>query len=206
MKEEAGAFRKSMADNAAVSILVTGIGRDNSRAKLLERLGEFTPAFVLTCGFAGGLDPALTSGEVVFATDNASLCARLTVAGAKPAKFYCAPRIATTIAEKAELRGATGADAVEMESETIQKICSERGIPCATVRVISDRANENLPLDFNQLSKSDLSLDFGKLAWAIVKAPGAIPALLRLQKNCNQAATRLAGLLAKVVAPGQSNL
>jgi len=206
VKEEAGAFRKPMADNTGVSILVTGIGQDNSRSKLLERLGEFTPAFVLTCGFAGGLDPALTSGEVVFSTDNASLRARLTMAGAKPVKFYCAPRIATTVAEKAGLRCATGADAVEMESETIQKICSERRIPCATVRVISDAANENLPLDFNQLSKSDLSLDFGKLAWAIAKSPGKIPPLLRLQKNCRRAATRLAELLAKVVAPGQSNL
>ena len=70
-----------------------------------------------------------------------------------------------------------------MESEAIQDICREQRLPCATVRVISDTANEDLPLDFNQLSKPDLNLDYGKLAWAIVKSPGKIPALLRLQKN-----------------------
>ena len=201
MKEEADAFQKCLTENAAVSVLVTGIGQDNSRRALLKRLNEFTPAFVLTCGFAGGLDPTLASGEVIFSTADTLLRAKLSAADAKSARFNCASRIAVTVAEKAELRRATGADAVEMESEVIQQICAKRGIPCATVRVISDTANENLPLDFNQLSKPDMSLDYGKLIGAIVKAPKKVPALLRLQRNCGVAAARLADVLMKVVAP-----
>ena len=91
------------------------------------------------------------------------------------------------------------ADAVEMESEVIQGICHERGIPCATVRVISDAAHEDLPLDFNQLAKPDLRLDYGKLLWAVAKAPGKIPALLRLQRNSTQAAQRLAEALVRLL-------
>ncbi|HEX5220309.1 MAG TPA: hypothetical protein VFZ59_12130 [Verrucomicrobiae bacterium] len=200
LKEEAGAFRKRVTADGTVSILVTGMGRENTRRTLLERLEQARPAFVLTCGFAGGLDPRLASGEVLFATEDSTLNAKLIAAGAKLAKFHCGSRIATTIAEKIELRRATGADAVEMESETVHQVCRERGIPCATVRVISDTANENLPLDFNQLSKPDLSLDFGKLFCAIANSPGKIPALLRLQKNCSTAADRLAVVLMKVVA------
>src|SRR6267154_4221338 len=50
------------------------------------------PELVLTCGFAGGLNPELKLGEVVFelSTLNSQLSTRLLAAGAKPAKFFCA--------------------------------------------------------------------------------------------------------------------
>jgi adenosylhomocysteine nucleosidase len=103
------------------------------------------------------------------------------------------------VAEKTELRRTTGVDAVEMESEVIHTICRERGIPCATVRAISDSANDDLPLDFNQVSNPDLSLNYGKLAGALLRQPGKIPALLRLQRNCKLAAQRLADVLARLI-------
>ena len=140
-------------------------------------------------------------GDVVFelSTLNSQLSTCLLAAGAKPAKLFCADRIATTVAEKKKLRAETGADAVEMESGAIQAVCRERGIPCATVRVISDTANEDLPLDFNALTKPDISLDYGKLALAIAKSPGAIGALLKLRKRTRFAAEQLAVILGKII-------
>jgi len=221
LKEEAAPFRKMAAGTAAaaqaVSILVTGIGRKNAEKSMREFLAAHSggasvpasrlvsslapPELVLTCGFAGGLNPDLKPGDVVFefSTLNSQLSTRLLAAGAKPAKFFCADRIATTVAEKKKLRAETGADAVEMESAAIHAICHERGIPCATVRVILDTANEDLPLDFNALAKPDMGLDYGKLAWAIAKSPGKIGALLKLQKQTRFAAERLAEVLAKLI-------
>ena len=183
------------------TVLITGIGRKNAEKSLRDFLALNSPKRVFTCGFAGGLDPELANGAVLFATDDAQLREELLGAGARLAKFFSAGRIATSVAEKRELHRTTGADAVEMESEAIHAVCRERRVPCATVRVISDTAHEDLPLDFNLLSRPDSSLDYGKLAWAIAKSPGKISALLRLQKNCRIAAERLAEVLAKVIWP-----
>lgn len=202
LKEEAAVFQRLAAGHAGMSLLITGMGRDNSRRALRARLSEIAPAAVLTCGFAGGLNPQLALSDVLFATNDAELGARLKAADAKPARFHCARHIATTAVEKAELRRTTGADAVEMESEAFEQICGERGLRVATVRAISDSARQDLPLDFNQLSRPDWSLDYGKLAWTVAKSPGKIPALLRLQKNSSQAAARLAEVLMKVIVPG----
>lgn len=212
LKEEAAPFRKLVAGRSDVSILVTGIGRVNSEQAVREFLQNNFPRRVFTCGFAGGLTPDLKAGDVVFeiplspsdgervsGRTGEGLAAQLLVAGARPATFTCVDRIATTAVEKQRLRANTQADAVEMESEVIHSVCQERKIPCATVRVISDTATEDLPLDFNQLSNPDQSLNFGKLALAIVKSPGRIPALLRLQKQTSFAANQLATKLVQIL-------
>ncbi len=67
------------------------------------------------------------------------------------------------------------------------------------VRAISDTASQDLPLDFNKLCKPDMSLHNGKLAWAIIKAPWKIYALLRLHRRTSYAAQQLANVLAKAI-------
>lgn len=220
LKEEAAPFRKIAAGKSGISILITGIGCQNAEKSVREFLAANSPGLVLTCGFAGGLNPDMVFGTVVFEltdrrdelhesqtekkvrdSQSSSLRGKLADAGAKPAKIFCADRIATTIAEKKKLRDETGADAVEMESEAIHVVCRERGIPCATVRVISDTAQEDLPMDFNALTKPDKSLDYGKLFLAIAKSPGKIGALMQLQKKTNFAAKQLADVLQKITFP-----
>jgi len=201
LKEEAAPFHKIAAGRPGVFTVIVGIGRQNAEKSVRSFLAASSPELVLTCGFAGGLNPDLKLGEVVFELPiaNAKLSTRLLAAGAKPATFFCADHIATTVAEKTKLRYETRADAVEMESAAIHAVCAERGIPCATVRVISDTASEDLPLDFNALAKPDKSLNFGKLFLAIAKSPGKIAALMELRKKTVSAAQQLAGVLAKVL-------
>ena len=243
LKEEAAPFRKMAAGQSGSAILLTGIGRKNAEKSVREFLDSsgcrgnetqikdqsatphvvsYKPDLVLTCGFAGGLNPDLKLGDVIFEIPSRSsrrepdqikfdeksestdvgyydLNQRLISAGAKPTKSFCTDRIAVTVAEKKRLREQTGADAVEMESAAIHAVCAGSGIPCATVRVISDTANEDLPLDFNALAKPDKNLDYGKLLLVVAKSPRKIGALMKLQKQTRFAAERLAQVLAKVV-------
>jgi nucleoside phosphorylase len=197
VKEEAAPFLRQFRNLPRVQTLITGMGRANALRTLRPKLDESKPALVLSCGFAGGLAPKWRCGDVLFEPETGQFAERLRASAAVPARFLCADRVASTAAEKSAALAATYADAVEMESGHISAECRERGIPCVTVRVVLDTAEEDLPLDFNALMTPDLRLDFWKLAREIARHPGKIRGLLRMQKQSQVAAKRLADVLSR---------
>lgn len=200
VREEAAPFRKFIGDSPGVRILITGMGRRNAERAIGTALETNAPQLVLTCGFAGGLKPGLATGTVLFsAPGNAALAERLTHAEIQPARFHHADRVAVTAAEKRALFQQTGADALEMESGFISDRCAAQKISCAIVRVILDRVEEDLPLDFNALMNEHQQMNYLRLAAAVVQSPGKISSLLKLQKQSRFAAERLAAALARVV-------
>ena len=170
-------------------VLLTGIGMRNAERAIREVMKCQRPARVFTCGFAGALNPQLKIGDLVTNLE-------VPLPGTQRVIFTCAARVAITAAEKSALRAHTGADAVEMESAVIENVCRESRVPCVTLRVISDTAGENLPLDFNALMTGEHEISSSKLALAILKSPRSIPALVRLGRNSAFAAGRLATVLA----------
>ena len=207
VKEEAADFRRGLDRLLPVDVLVSGIGPRNADQSIRRALEYGTPALVLTCGFAGALDPKLKLGDVVFDADPESRLAEvLRSLGAGPAKFHGSDRVAATAAAKAALRRTTGADAVEMESSVIRAICRERGIPGATVRVISDVAGQDLPLDFNAVMGPDGNISMAKLAGALLKSPGKVPRLLELRRDTRLAARRLADVLLGLLRSNSASL
>jgi adenosylhomocysteine nucleosidase len=198
VKEEARYFQRRT--DSDIRILITGMGEANARISVESALARQRPARVITAGFAGGLDPGLERGTIVFfAEEGAGLEGALRDAGARPVQFACSRRVVSTASEKERLFAGTGAQAVEMESGPIHELCRAAAIPAATIRVILDTAEENLAFDFNELMTPDMRLDGSKLAWALVKAPWKIPGLLRLQRQSSSAAKRLGELLEKVL-------
>jgi nucleoside phosphorylase len=196
MREEAKFFAAS-----GVITLITGIGRHNTEQALARALAGAEPGLVVSCGFAGGLNPDLPTGAVIFDADPATdLTARLLAAGARPARFHHVNRIVTSAEEKRQLRQVTGADAVEMESQVVRDFCRARGLPSATIRVISDPADQDLPLDFNRLMTATAKISYLRLAGVLLASPGKVPALLRLQRQSELAARNLAGVLTLTLA------
>ncbi len=173
------------------------MGHANAHRALVCELAQSAPAMVVSSGFAGGLDPSLAVGQVVMeAPEPFPLWESFRKAGAIPGRFHCSPSIAATRQTKAHLREHTGADAVEMESGIIHEACRAGGLPCATVRVISDDAHESLPLDFGALMDLDMKLKPARLALALCRRPWRLPRLIAFHWRIQRAAGELARVLA----------
>lgn len=196
---EGAAFRKLARTLGNISIVITGMGAANADRTARAAIAKRRPALLISAGFAGGLNPALPSGALVTNNDNATLQKELSSLGVQSVRFHCAERIATTPEEKSALRQATGADAVEMESAAIHRACRELGIPAVTLRIISDSANESLPLDFNTLVDEQMNLSFAKLAWKLIRSPGTIPRLMKFQQHVSFCGRRMATAIASFI-------
>lgn len=200
VREEAKPFLRAFAAVPHVRPLVTGMGARRARQSFLEAIRGTPPSAVLTCGFAGGLNPDLEHGTVVYdASRHFPVPWDLASAGAVPGTFLCLDRVVVDTGEKRRLREETGADAVEMESEAIRAECDECRIPSATVRVISDAAGDDMPLDFNQVLNDQMELDHARLALALARRPGKIAELWRFNRRIGSAADRLTEVLTRVL-------
>lgn len=146
---------------------------------------------IINTGFCGALDPSLRVGDIVVWGDAPS-----------PARFASgeissSDRVVVTVEEKRRLREKTGAIAAEMEAGAVKKIAQEWGVPFYCIRAVSDTANEDMPLDFNLYRDGAGRFSLAKIALAALCRPiTRIPALRRLEANCNVASESLGAFFA----------
>ncbi|HEY6392324.1 MAG TPA: hypothetical protein VIX89_13650 [Bryobacteraceae bacterium] len=153
-------------------------------------------------GFCGALDPALEPCDIfvanqVIAGSAVHECSPITTARKyKTGKLLSIDRVASTAAEKSELR-ATGAVAVEMEAAAVAAKAKEWNLPFYAIRVVTDTAAESFPLDFNRMRDSDGRFDRARIIANALRSPRVIfPELLKLNKRCKSAAKALGEFIA----------
>jgi adenosylhomocysteine nucleosidase len=90
--------------------------------------------------------------------------------------------------EKRALAAETGAIAVDMESAALAKVARDAAVPFAVVRAVSDRRDEDLPLDFNLFLRPT-----GWIAGGIacLLRPSSLAGLSRLRTQSRIAAAHL---------------
>jgi nucleoside phosphorylase len=137
---------------------------------------EWNVTEVISTGFCGALDPALAIGDIVVETR----------------EIWSEDRVAVRAEDKRRLRETTGARVVEMEFAAVQTKAAEWGVPCRAVRVVSDTAGEDLPLDLNLYRDAEGRFQLIRIALAGVLRPFTVlPGLLRLDRNSRIAAEKL---------------
>ena len=128
-----------------VIIAHTGIGTAAAEECVASLLSEHHPRWLLSSGYAGALDPAIAHGELFLATNFSSL-ALLSRSKARRGMLTTQARAAETVEEKAALARATGAQAVDMETSAVARICAKRNVPMLSLRAISDTASAPIPV------------------------------------------------------------
>jgi adenosylhomocysteine nucleosidase len=186
------------------------------RARLAE-LADLRPQLVISWGICGGLETRLRPGDLVVGaevvsddgsirTDEAvtsSLERRLIDAGARVVveRLAAANAPILTVGAKAELRGATGAAAVDMESLMAGRFALERRRPFAILRAVADPADRDLPPLVLKAANSDGRINVPSVIGGLIHHPGQFAGLCTAARDSRaafRALNRCRGLLSSL--------
>lgn len=184
-------------------LLANGPGPRLAGEAMRVALQHESPRAVISTGYCGALDPALKVGDLFVATEViASPGGERYPAGRPPnpaaystGTLVSLDRVAVSAVEKAGLRGA-GAAAVEMEAAAVAHSAREHGFPFFCIRSVSDSAEEDMPLDFNQYRDRDGRFQNGRIAVSALLRPSSLPGLVRLARASGLASANLGEFLA----------
>lgn len=157
---------------------------------------------IVSTGFCGGTNPSLRVGDIVAATEVRSESGTFAASlpkGPRPALtgvIASQDEVASTTDAKQRL-ASSGAIAVEMEAAAVAALAEASRTPFYCIRVVSDAAQDDMPLDFNRYRAADGRFDRTAIALAALRRPFTrIPRLRQLKRNCELASERLGAFLA----------
>lgn len=195
-------------------LAVSGMGGAAAEAASLKLI-EAGASALMSFGLAGGLDPALPAGSMVFPSevisrDGAGLLTAMdwrdrlstAVQGLGPVcagKLLSSAQAIVSVAEKAAAFRDTGAVAVDMESLAVAQVAAAHRVPFVAVRVIVDTAADALPRAVVRASSSG-QVRIWRLLGAIALAPAELGALIRLAGRY-RTATRCLAAVAQAALP-----
>jgi adenosylhomocysteine nucleosidase len=206
-RQEAGriAVYHAQIGHADVDVVLTGVGLRNAR-RAIDAVMDTSYSLCISSGFAGGLKPGCAVGDVLAANSvrataqpamlqcNAEFVAAAEQSGAQRIEtLLSAEAIASTAAQKAAL--ADVADAVDMESYALVAAAQRCNVPAVVIRAISDSFDQDMPMDFSDAISEDGRVVIRTVLREVAAHPAMLPGLIRLGRQSNRAAERLADFL-----------
>jgi adenosylhomocysteine nucleosidase len=202
---------------AEIGVLLTGAGPRQAAAAVTKviRSGNGSIQGCISSGLAGALRPEYQIGQVLAARavfsetvpddstsqvleSSEALISFAAECGATVVdRFYSAGRVVARALDKKHLGSV--ADAVEMESFEILRRAQGCGIPAVAIRAISDAADEDLPLDMNEIFSKDGRLSIPRVLGQVARHPHSLRGLLKLGQQSKRAAESLAQFLDRYV-------
>lgn len=207
-------FRHGGLAGRGVTIVESGVGPQRAAAGTEALIAGHQPAWVISAGFAGGLDERLRLNDIVMAesvvnTDGGRLSLDLKIspqevartAGLHVGRLLTVDRIVSTAQQKRSLAADHGALAVDMETYGVAEICRRHKVRFLAVRVISDTVDDELPPDLERLVEpGSLARRIGAVAGTLWRRPSSVKDMLQLKQRALEASDRLAAFLAGVIS------
>jgi adenosylhomocysteine nucleosidase len=205
--------REGLLHARRVALVTSGVGQLAAARGTQALIAGHRPSWVISAGFAGGLDPRLKKGDIVMAdslvsTDGRRLTIDLKIspeALATNKRLHvgaCAdsPVILPRPDDKRALGRRSGALSVDMESWAVGEVCRQAKTRFLSIRVISDAVDDELPPDVETLARQKTTASrLGAAAGAVFRRPSSVKDMLQLKEDALVLTDRLARFLSGIV-------
>jgi adenosylhomocysteine nucleosidase len=206
--EHAGRFA-----DRRVAVVESGVGRKAAAAATADAVVLHRPAWVISTGFAGALQPELRRGHLLMADEvvdvqqqrlaidvRADRAPDETPRWLHSGRLLTVDRVVRAPADKRRLAAEHGALACDMETVAVAELCRRERLRFLSIRVISDAVEDELPVEIERLlDQKSLAARLGAATGAILKRPSSVVDMWKLHEEAVKASDRLAKFLAGVV-------
>jgi len=181
-------------------VLHTGVGKTKCAERVENFLHNEKPEGLIASGFCGATNDELQPGDLVIA-ENASKAdllqkAREILSDARVGKIHSADRVVDPAADRYAIGREHGAIAVDMETETIARLCAAESIPMLGLRVVSDSPAAPFPAPPNVLFDIQKQrINFSLLFSYIARNPASALRLAQFSRQITCAKVKLADAL-----------
>jgi adenosylhomocysteine nucleosidase len=200
-------------DGRGIAVAISGHGQERATRATEALIAGHHPRWVISAGFAGGLQSDLDRSDIVMANSIAGLQGerlsidfRLTrneeqvARGVHVGRLLTVDRIIRMPAEKRSLGQQHEAIAVDMESLAVARVCQQEKQRFLAIRAITDTVDDELPRDVERLlNRPTMVRKLGAAAGSMIRRPSAAKDLWRLRESAITAAYRLAKYLVGVI-------
>ncbi|HVC93992.1 MAG TPA: hypothetical protein VND64_09895 [Pirellulales bacterium] len=196
-----------------VVLVESGVGTLDAARGTQALLAGHKPSWIISAGFAGGLDPKLKRGDILMVDSLAEASGRrlaidirvdaesLTrTPGIHVGRLLTVDTVVRGPDEKRELGRRHEALAVDMESWAVGEVCRQAKTRFMAVRIISDAVDDELPADVERLARQKTRAGlFGAATGAVFRRPSSVKDMLRLKEEALVASDRLAKFLSGMI-------
>ena len=188
-----------------VEVMHTGVGEKACRERLRKFLNDQKFDLLISSGFAGALNDEFEAGDLLVAKNFSTIELNTSRSSFSECRIGTAdlltiPHLIDSAEERNRIAHASGAAAVDMETEVIARRCAEHGIPLLSIRGISDTPRKPFPVTPEILFNVEQQrTNMAALATFLVAHPTRILGLIQFARRIARVRKILANALVAIV-------